>query len=71
MAGPKSDHHELGMVVTERYVNREVPACARDRDVEETTFFLEPFGEPSDMSEGKLPSAALNDMNRVELETLR
>jgi hypothetical protein len=59
------------MVVTERYVNREVPACARDRDVEETTFFLEPFGRTQRHVRRKVAVGGVNDMNRVELETLR
>jgi len=59
------------MVVPERYIDSEIPLCPRDRDIEESTFFLEPFGRPRRHVRGKVTVGGMNDMNRVEFETFR
>jgi hypothetical protein len=59
------------VVVTQWYVDGEIPPCPRDRDIEETALFLKPFGRPQRHVRGKVTVGGMDDMNRVEFETFR
>jgi hypothetical protein len=59
------------VVITKWHVHREVATCSSDRYIEESTLFLNAFGSPRCHVGRKVSVSRVDDVDCIELKSLR